>query len=107
MSAATRMEGGKKAILKAVARKLLPAAIVDRPKLGFNPPMGIWLKTDLATMVAERLTKTRMAELGLEWAPVAQLLAEHQGGRRDHSLKVWSLLVLEAWARVQTNQTQS
>ncbi|MGE4279318.1 MAG: asparagine synthase (glutamine-hydrolyzing) [Magnetospirillum sp.] len=107
MSAATRMDGGKKAILKAVARKLLPPAIVDRPKLGFNPPMGIWLKTDLATMVTERLTKGRMAELGLEWAPVARLLAEHQGGRRDHSLKVWSLLVLEAWERAQTNHTQS
>lgn len=101
MSAATRMAGGKKAILKAVARRLLPAAIVDRPKLGFNPPMGIWLKTDLSTLVAERLTARRMAELGLDWAPVARLLAEHAGGRRDHSLKVWSLLVLEAWDRGQ------
>lgn len=101
MAWATRFAGGKKAILKAVARRLLPDAIVDRPKLGFNPPMGIWLKTDLATLVAERLTRTRMGELGLEWAPVARLLAEHQGGRRDHSLKVWALLVLEAWQRAQ------
>ena len=101
MAAATRFEGGKKAILKAVARRLLPAAIVDRPKLGFNPPMGMWLKTDLKAMVAERLTPERMAALGLEWAPVARLLAEHQGGRRDHALKVWSLLVLESWGRSQ------
>ncbi|MBR9972754.1 asparagine synthase (glutamine-hydrolyzing) [Magnetospirillum sulfuroxidans] len=101
MAAATRFAGGKKGILKAVARRLLPAHIVDRPKLGFNPPMGVWLKTDLKTLVEQRLNAARMAALGLEWAPVARLLAEHQGGRRDHSLKVWALLVLEAWERGQ------
>ena len=99
MAAATRFAGGKKAILKTVARRLLPDHIVDRPKLGFNPPMGIWLKTDLKTLVAERLTAARMADLGLEWAPIARLLAQHDNGRRDHSLKVWALLVLEAWQR--------
>ncbi|CDL00702.1 Asparagine synthase [Magnetospirillum gryphiswaldense MSR-1 v2] len=101
MAAATRFAGGKKAILKQVARRLLPSHIIDRPKLGFNPPMGVWLKTDLATMVAERLTRARMGELGLDWTAIARLLAEHQGGRRDHSLKVWALLVLEAWERGQ------
>ncbi|KAF0225550.1 MAG: asparagine synthase [Rhodospirillaceae bacterium] len=103
MAAATRFSGGKKAILKQVARRLLPGHIVDRPKLGFNPPMGVWLKTDLATLVAERLTRARMSELGLDWASIARLLAEHQGGRRDHALKVWALLVLEAWERGQRN----
>jgi asparagine synthase (glutamine-hydrolysing) len=98
---ATRFAAGKKSVLKAVARRLLPAEIVDRPKLGFNPPMGVWLKNDLKGLVAERLTSARMQALGLEWRPVAELLAEHQGGRRDHSLKVWSLLVLEAWGRGQ------
>ncbi|CAA7621650.1 asparagine synthase (glutamine-hydrolyzing) [Magnetospirillum sp. UT-4] len=101
ISAATRFAAGKKTILKAVARRLLPPEIVDRPKLGFNPPMGLWLKNELKPLVAERLTPARMAALGLESAPVAALLAEHAGGRRDHSLKVWALLVLEAWARGQ------
>ncbi|HSV29108.1 MAG TPA: asparagine synthase C-terminal domain-containing protein, partial [Candidatus Omnitrophota bacterium] len=98
---ATRFAAGKKTVLKAVARRLLPAEIVDRPKLGFNPPMGVWLKGELKGLVDERLTAARMAELGLEWAPVRALLAEHQRGRRDHSLKVWALLVLEAWDRQQ------
>ncbi|MEO5374896.1 MAG: asparagine synthase (glutamine-hydrolyzing) [Alphaproteobacteria bacterium] len=92
-----RFAAGKKTLLKAVARRLLPAAIVDRPKVGFNPPMGLWLKGDLAPLVRERLTAERMAALGLVWEPVARLLAEHQRGLRDHSLKVWALLVLDAW----------
>lgn len=99
IAAATRFAAGKKTLLKAVARRLLPAEIVDRPKLGFNPPMGLWLKRELRGLVAERLAPGRLAELGLEAMPVARLLAEQNGGRRDHSLKVWALLVLEAWDR--------
>lgn len=96
-----RMAQGKKTILKAVARKLLPSNIVDRPKLGFNPPMGRWLKGELKGLVAERLTPARMAELGLDWQAVSRLLATHAGGRRDCALQVWALLVYQAWARGQ------
>ncbi len=97
LSAGCRFAAGKKTLLKAAARRLLPAAIVDRPKLGFNPPMGLWLKGDLAPLVAECLTPARMAALGLEWTAVERLLAEHRAGRRDLSLPVWALLVLERW----------
>jgi asparagine synthase (glutamine-hydrolysing) len=99
VSADLRMAQGKKTLLKAVARRLLPTSIVDRPKLGFNPPMGVWLGTSLAPLLRDRLTAPRMAELGLNWAPVRRLLDEQSGGRRDHSLKLWSLLVLDAWKR--------
>jgi asparagine synthase (glutamine-hydrolysing) len=90
-----------KTLLKAVARRLLPASVVDRRKRGFNPPMGVWLKTDLAGLVAERLTPKTMASAGLAWKPVARLLDEQRNGRRDHSLKIWSLLVLDAWHTAQ------
>jgi asparagine synthase (glutamine-hydrolysing) len=99
---ALRMAEGKKTLLRRVARKFLPAEIVDRPKLGFNPPMGVWLRRDLSTLVAERLTPARLAELGLDWAPVATLLEQQRSGRRDHALKIWSLLVLESWHRGQS-----
>lgn len=101
MAPALRMAEGKKTVLKQIARHLLPATIVDRPKLGFNPPMGRWLKGELKNLVAERLTRARMAELGLDWAPITALLATHAGGRRDCALQVWALLVYESWARGQ------
>lgn len=91
-----RFQDGMKTLLKAVARRLLPAEIVDRPKRGFNPPMGVWLKTDLKGLVQDRLRPETLADLGLAWEPVAALLAD---GRRDNSLKIWSLLVLDAWQR--------
>ncbi len=94
-----RFAHGMKSLLKGVARRLLPEAIVDAPKKGFNPPMGMWLQRDLAPLVAERLTPETLAAIGLEWAPVSRLLAEQKSGRRDHSLKIWALLVLETWHR--------
>ena len=97
LSAATRFAAGPKTLLRAAGRRLLPAALIDRPKRGFNPPMARWLRQDLAPLVAERLVPERMARLGLDWAGVAPLLAEHRAGRRDLSLPVWALLVLDCW----------
>ena len=94
-----RFANGAKTLLKAVARRLLPAEIVERPKRGFNPPMGVWLRHDLKSLVDERLTPETTAALGLVWEPVETLLSEHRGGRRDHALKVWALLTLDAWWR--------
>lgn len=96
LDAGLRVTGGLKGVLKAVARRLLPGDIVDRPKKGFNPPMGVWLKSDLKPLVEERLTPEAMAALGLDWSPVATLLADT---RRDNALKIWALLVLDAWRR--------
>lgn len=93
-----RFANGMKSVLRAVARRLLPPEIVDRPKLGFNPPMGLWLKDELRPLVERRLTHARMRALGLDWPAVAKLLEEHRRGRRDHALKVWALLVLDQWA---------
>jgi asparagine synthase (glutamine-hydrolysing) len=74
---------------------------VRRPKRGFNPPLGIWLKGELAPLVDARLTPDAMAAAGLDWRPVKALLDEFRQGRRDHSLKVWALLALGAWQAAQ------
>jgi len=102
VSPGTRFAQGPKTLLKAMARRLLPADIVDRPKRGFNPPMGLWLKRELSGLVAERLTPMRLARFGLDATFVKRLVAEHGHGR-DHGLKIWSILVLDAWADAGSN----
>jgi asparagine synthase (glutamine-hydrolysing) len=94
---ALRFAHGQKTLLKALAAKLLPREIVERPKRGFNPPMGVWLRRDLAPLVAERLTPERLARLSIAWRPVELILAQHRRGLRDHALKIWALLVLDLW----------
>jgi asparagine synthase (glutamine-hydrolysing) len=92
-----RFAHGQKTLLKAIASRLLPREIVERPKRGFNPPMGVWLRHDLAPLVTERLRPERLAALGIAWRPVERLLAEHRRGLRDHALKIWALLMLDVW----------
>lgn len=94
---ALRMAHGPKTLLKGVAARLLPKNILERPKRGFNPPMGVWLRRELAPLVEERLRPERVQRLGLVWKPVERLLAEHRRGGRDHALKIWALLVLDLW----------
>ncbi|MCC7016462.1 MAG: asparagine synthase (glutamine-hydrolyzing) [Rhodospirillales bacterium] len=92
-----RVRGGLKAVLRAVARRLLPAEIARAGKRGFNPPMGVWLHGALKNLIAERLTPGSVAAMGLAWEPVAELLALQARGRRDVALKVWALLALDGW----------
>ncbi len=105
IAAATRYARGPKTLLKAVAQRLLPASIIDRPKRGFNPPMGIWVKRELASTIEDRLTAPRLARLGIDAKPVARLVAEHGRGR-DHGLKIWALLVLDTWAERTRSATE-
>src|SRR5713101_4274076 len=35
--------GRRKGLLRALARRFLPAAVVDRPKQGFAAPVGHWM----------------------------------------------------------------
>ena len=101
LSTALRFRDGKKTLLRAVAKKLLPAELVDRPKRGFNPPMGVWLRNELRERMEERLQPGPVEALGLAWEPVARLKQEFLSGKRDHSLKLWSLLVLDRWQDLQ------
>ncbi|MEQ9328450.1 MAG: asparagine synthase (glutamine-hydrolyzing) [Rhodospirillales bacterium] len=101
LSTGLRFQDGKKTLLRAAAKKLLPAELVDRPKRGFNPPMGVWLRNELRERMEERLQPGPVEALGLAWEPVARLKQEFLSGKRDHSLKLWSLLVLDRWQDLQ------
>ncbi|MBN8610215.1 MAG: asparagine synthase (glutamine-hydrolyzing) [Deltaproteobacteria bacterium] len=89
-----------KSLFRDAVRDLLPKRILGRPKLGFNPPMGIWITRDLGALVDAYLSPRALKDTGLfQPDAVAALLAELRGGRRDVSLHVWAVLVTQAWLR--------
>jgi asparagine synthase (glutamine-hydrolysing) len=92
--------GRSKAILRRAAAPHLPERPVAKRKIGFNPPMGLWLNRELAPLVESHLGREVVEARGL-FRPeaVARLVAQLRGGRRDVSLQVWSLIVLEQWSR--------
>jgi asparagine synthase (glutamine-hydrolysing) len=87
-----------KRLFKDAVRPWLPETILRRKKLGFNPPMGMWLKGELRPLVDELLDPERLRRQGyFQPDPIQRMIAEHRAGRRDFSLHIWSLLVFQTW----------
>ncbi|MDA0674970.1 MAG: asparagine synthase (glutamine-hydrolyzing) [Proteobacteria bacterium] len=97
LTADVRLSGGAKGLLRAVANRLLPRSITERPKLGFNPPLGVWLAGPVGRTVEETLTPQSVAAAGLAWQPVQALMNEHRAQRRDVALKIWAIYMLVRW----------
>ena len=107
----------RKGLLKRIARAYLRGHIIDRPKQGFAIPIGDWFRTDyggMRTLLHDHLRSADpfpgLADAGVELdlGFVRTLMDEHDaaGERssnpwhgRDHSQRLYTLLVLSVWCR--------
>jgi asparagine synthase (glutamine-hydrolysing) len=92
--------GTSKVLLRAVARRLMPKELVERPKMGFGAPVGAWFDGPLG----DRFEELVLAPDGalrdhLDPAVAARLLREHRKGSSTHEHRLWLLLMFELWAR--------
>jgi len=88
-----------KHILKDVARSLVPAELIDRPKMGFGIPRADWLRTGLKEMITDILTDVTATQRGwFDSVEVKRLIDTHMAGEDKDNL-LWPLLMLELWAR--------
>ena len=88
-----------KHILKDVARSLVPANLIDRPKMGFGIPRAEWLRTEMKELVIDTLTDTTASQRGwLDPIQVKKVLDIHMSGQDKDNL-IWPMLMLELWAR--------
>jgi asparagine synthase (glutamine-hydrolysing) len=90
----------RKHILKEAVRTLLPPGIIDRKKQGFGVPLGVWFRGGLTDIFSDVLQSPTARQRGyFEPAFVERLLREHLAGMRDHTLRLWQLMVFELWHR--------
>ena len=88
-----------KHILKDVARSLVPANLIDRPKMGFGIPRAEWLRTGMKEIAIETLTDTTATQRGwFKQIEVTKVIDTHIAGEDKDSL-IWPMLMLELWAR--------
>ena len=89
-----------KVLLKRLARKLLPAEVVDRPKVGFTVPLSPWFRGPLREMLADTLLSPASLGRGyFEPAVLRGYVEDHLARRRDRGRELWTLLTLELWHR--------
>jgi len=92
--------GRTKYLLRRLLARRIPQSIVDRPKQGFEAPIGEWLRGPLAPMVDDLLIDGRLADRGVfDDRAVRRVWQEHRTGAADHRHRLWSLVMLELWFR--------
>ena len=89
-----------KHVLKKAMEPHLPHDIMYRPKMGFAVPLASWFRGPLRGRVRELIDGGALAATGyFDPAMVRRLVDEHQGGVREHSSAIWSLLMFDAFLR--------
>jgi asparagine synthase (glutamine-hydrolysing) len=90
--------GRRKHVLKEVAATLLPSEILNRRKQGFGVPLGTWFRGNLRELFADTLLSADSLQRGyFQPAFVRQILDEHLSNKRDHTLRLWQLVMFEKW----------
>ncbi|MET0722041.1 MAG: asparagine synthase (glutamine-hydrolyzing), partial [Tardiphaga sp.] len=91
-------QGQGKWILRQVLGRYLPSRLFERPKQGFDVPVGVWLKGPLRSWAEDLLSESRLREQSLlNAAQVQTCWLEHLSGRRDHTRSLWTALMLQSW----------
>ena len=89
-----------KRILRESMLRLLPPAILERPKVGFRVPVNEWFRTSMNDYLRDHLLGSG-SRTHAYYQPrmLRRYLDEHTAGRQNHEKLLWSMLNLEIWHR--------
>lgn len=86
-----------KRILRDAFCDMLPKSILKRKKMGFEVPIGEFLRNELSDTYRDIVTHNALADLGLDPPTAQSMYDDHTHKKRDHSASLWSLFVLCWW----------
>lgn len=93
-------DGQGKWLLRRVAQRYVPAALLDRPKTGFGIPLGPWLRGPLSDWAEDLLAEPSLAADGLwDVRAVRRVWHRHLSGRENYQEQLWGVLMAQAWLR--------
>jgi asparagine synthase (glutamine-hydrolysing) len=102
LTAEWKMRGNEqKYIFRKLAERVgVPREALYRPKQGFALPLVHWIRHELKDLIMTVLLEPRTLQRGYLNPPgVRRLLDEHFRGRRNHTGRIWRLLMFELWHR--------
>lgn len=86
-------------ILREAMKGILPAEILERPKMGFPVPVGKWFRGEFKNIVDEYVLSERATSRGIfDRDAVKGLVSEHDSGA-NHDERIWALMNFEIWQR--------
>ncbi|TCP39566.1 asparagine synthase (glutamine-hydrolyzing) [Rhodovulum marinum] len=91
-------DGVSKWVLRQVLYRHVPRELIERPKMGFEVPIGLWLRGGLKDWTAALLDPARLAREGLfDPAVIDRLWQQHLSGRFNWGQQLWCVLMVQAW----------
>lgn len=101
LPASLKIRNGKgKILLRRLAAKRLPSQVLQQPKRGFSIPAPQWLRNELRPMVEDTVfAEGSFLRDFLRIEQIKKMWHEHLSGSRDHSVFLWSVLMLDRWAK--------
>lgn len=90
--------GVSKWILREVLYRHVPRELIERPKKGFSIPIATWLRGPLKEWSESLLNEKRLFNEGFfHPVPIRICWEQHLSGQFDHSSRLWSILMFQAW----------
>ena len=87
-----------KDILKKALAGRLPETILNKKKIGFDIPLGVWMRNELKSFVLETLAPDRLRRHGyFDEGFVEAILKEHFAGTHNHRQLLWPLIIFQNW----------
>ena len=83
--------------LRKALEPIVPAHVLNRPKLGFPVPIRHWLRAGELLDWAYATVDASQAGGLVDIAAVRIMLDEHRSGDSDHSRRLWTVLIFMLW----------
>ena len=91
-------KGVGKSVLRDFLYKYVPKDLIERPKMGFGVPVGVWLKGPLRDWAEILLDESLLEQQGFFHVGVVRdMWAEHIAGTRNWQSQLWAVLMFQAW----------
>jgi asparagine synthase (glutamine-hydrolysing) len=89
-----------KYLLRETFSDVLPAAIWNRPKMGFGVPIAKWFRTSLRDRTYDALLSTESkCQQYFRTETIRSLVNAHMSGKENQAYRLWNLLTFELWLR--------